>query len=106
MDVKSRTIEVDARTAELLEARASARGFSVAELIAELAWSSETLPPELQQMRADGEGPWSLQSLAEDARRYAEFQRTREGARWHDVKVWMQSWGTADELPSPKPRKL
>ena len=43
---------------------------------------------------------------AEDARRLAEFQRTREGIPWEEVKAWMQSWGKPDELPPPKPRKL
>ena len=106
MNVKLRTIEVDARTAEVLEARASARGISVAELVADLAWVSESLPPDLQAMQDNGEGPWSPEALAEDARRLAEFQRTREAVPWVDVKAWMQSWGTPNELPPPKPRKL
>jgi predicted transcriptional regulator len=25
---------------------------------------------------------------------------------WEEVKSWMLSWGTPDELPTPKPRKL
>ena len=37
MNVKVRNIEVDAETADLLEARAAARGISVAELLAEIA---------------------------------------------------------------------
>jgi hypothetical protein len=57
-------------------------------------------------MRSDGEGPWSPEVLAEDRRRLAEFERTREGVPWEDVKAWMLSWGTANELPPPKPRKL
>lgn len=44
--------------------------------------------------------------LNEDARRLAEFERTRLGVPWDEVKAWMQSWGTTDELPAPKPRKL
>jgi len=106
MNVKLRTIEVDAHTAEVLEARAAARGLSVAELIADLAWTSENLPPDLRAMCERREGPWSPDALAEDARRLAEFQRTREALPWADVKAWMQTWGTPDELPPPKPRKL
>ena len=106
MNVKLRTIEVDERTADVLEARASARGMSVAELIADLAWATETLPPDLQEMCDKGEGPWSPEALAEDARRFEEFQRTREAVPWDEVKAWMQSWGTPNELPMPKPRKL
>ena len=43
MNVKLRTIEVDTETADLLEARAAARGMSVAELLADLAGSEEAL---------------------------------------------------------------
>jgi hypothetical protein len=50
--------------------------------------------------------PWSPESLAEDARRLAEFERTRMGIPWDEVKAWMESWGTANELPPPKARKL
>jgi hypothetical protein len=106
MNAKLRTIEIDAQTADVLEARAAVRGLSVAELIADLAWASESLPPDLQEMCDKGEGPWSPEVLAEDVRRFEEFQRTRIGLPWDEVKAWMQSWGTPDELPPPKPRKL
>ena len=106
MTIKLRTIEVDERTATLLEARASARGLSVAELVADLASTSRGLPAELQTMCNNGEGPWSPEVLAEDARRLAEFERTREGVPWDEVKAWMRSWGTRDELPAPTARKL
>ena len=99
-------IEVDARTADLLQARAAARGISVADLLADLAAADHPLPPWLEAMREKGEGPWSPAVLAEDARRLAEFNRTRMGAPWDEVKAWMQSWGKPDELPAPKPRKL
>jgi hypothetical protein len=106
MNIKSRKIEVDAGTADVLEARAAARGVSVAELLADLASNEEVLPADMAALRAKGEGPWSAEALAEDARRLAEFERTREGVPWAEVKAWMQSWGTPDELPPPKPRKL
>jgi hypothetical protein len=97
-------IEVDEHTADLLKARASARGMSVGDLIADLA--GDLLPPGLAAMREAGEGPWSLEALAEDRRRLAEFERTREGIPWDEVKAWMMSWGAPNELPAPKPRKL
>jgi len=106
MNAKVRTIEIDEQTADVLEARAAARGLSVAELVADLAWTSENLPPELRAMCDNGEGPWAPEVLAEDARRLAEFHRTREAVAWDDVKTWMQSWGTPNELPAPKRRKL
>lgn len=106
MNVKVRKIEVDAETAALLEARAAALGVSVATLIAELAGHEPVLPPDLAQMRAKGDGPWSPESLAEDERRLAEFERTRMGVPWDEVKAWLDSWGTSNRSPAPTPRKL
>ena len=106
MNVKIRKIEVDAATADLLEARGTARGMSVAELLADIACNDEVLPADLAEMRAKGEGPWSREVLEEDARRLIEFERTRMGVPWDEVKTWMESWGTRSELPTPKPRKL
>jgi len=103
---KLRTIQVDDRTADVLEARAAARGLTVAELVADLAWTGETLPPELQAMCGSGEGPWSPEALAQDARRLAEFERTRQGVPWEEIKAWMESWGTSNESSAPKPRRL
>jgi len=106
MNIKVRKIEVDVETADLLEARATARGISVAELLADLACNEGVLPADLGAMRTSGEGAWSPEALEEDARRLAEFERTRMGAPWDEVKAWMQSWGTPNELPPPKSRKL
>jgi hypothetical protein len=106
MNIKQRKIEVDAQTADLLEARAAALGLSVSALIAELAASEVMLPADLAALRAKGEGPWSPEALQEDERRLAEFERTRMGVPWDEVKAWMQSWGKPGELPRPKPRKL
>jgi hypothetical protein len=100
MNMKLRTIEIDARTADLLEARAAARGLSVSELLADLAGGNELLPADLEAERAAGTGPWAPDVLAEDARRLADFMRTREGVPWEDVQAWMKSWGTA-QLRSP-----
>jgi predicted transcriptional regulator len=106
MNVKSRSIEVDAQTADLLEARARARGMSVAEFLADVACNQEALPAELAQLRTDGAGPWSPQALDDDARRLAEFERSRLGVPWQDVKAWLESWGTPNQRPTPKPRRL
>ena len=101
-----RSIEIDTETADLLEARAKARGMTVAEFLADIACNEEALPAGLAQMRASGEGPWSPQILEEDARRLAEFEQTRVGMPWGDIRSWMESWGTASEKPAPKPRRL
>ena len=106
MPTIKRTIEVDAQTADLLEARAAARGISVPALLADMASNENALPADLAQMRGSGEGPWSAEALQEDARRLAEFERTREGAPWGEVEAWLRSWGTPNEVPAPKARKL
>src|ERR1700687_105908 len=104
MNVKVRQIEIDAQTADLLEARAAARGISISELLADIARNEAALPADLAGMRAQGRGPWPAEALEEDARRLAEFERTRIGVPWDEVKGWMASWGTPNELPPPKPR--
>ncbi len=105
MTVKRRKIEVDARTADVLEARAAARGQTVSELLADLV--SDESSPDLESMRSAGRGPWSPEILAEDARRFADFQRSHEGVPWEEVKAWMKAGGhRTNELPPPKPRKL
>ena len=105
MNVRLRTIEVEAATAERLEARAAARGISVADFLTELAFEDAWFRG-WEATPAAGEGPWSPEVIEEDERRLAEFERTREGVPWEEVRAWMQSWGTPDELPRPHPRKL
>lgn len=102
MTTKLRKIEIDAETADLLEARAASRGLSLAELLADLASNAQALPADLAGMRAQGEGPWSLESLKEDARHLAEFRGTRMGVPWDEAKAWLSSWGTPQELPRPE----
>ncbi len=99
-------IEIDAETAELLNERAAARGISVSDLIADLAGGDALLSPDLETMRAAGEGPWSDVSLAEEVSRLAEFHRTGEAVPWEEAKAWIESWGTLNERPQPKPRKI
>lgn len=99
MTVKLRTIEIDAEIAERLEARAAARGVSVSELIAELSGARPALPPDLEAIRREGKGPWSPAALAEDKRRWAEFQRTGEAVPWEELRAWMESWGTPNQPP-------
>jgi hypothetical protein len=80
---KARKIEVDAETADLLEARAAARHMTVSELLSDLAANEAALPSHFASMR----GPWSAEALEEDARRLAEFERTRMGVPWEETKA-------------------
>jgi hypothetical protein len=106
MNAKIRNIPVDSETADLLEARAEARGMTLAELLADIANSDEISSGEVAELRAKGRGPWSPEGLEEDALRLAEFERTRVGVPWDEIKAWMETWGTSAELPPPIPRKL
>ncbi len=42
----------------------------------------------------------------EDRRRYEEYRRTGLAVSLNDVKTWVASWGSADELPRPQSRKI
>jgi predicted transcriptional regulator len=44
--------------------------------------------------------------ISEDRRRLDEFKRTGLAVPLDDVKAWVASWGIADELPRPQPRKI
>jgi hypothetical protein len=96
MTAKVRKIEVDVEIAERLEARAAARGVSVAQLLSELAFTEA----------GSADDPWSPGAFQEDARRLEEFERTRMGVPWDEIRSWMETWGTDAERPPPAPRKL
>jgi len=46
------------------------------------------------------------QDVAEDRRRLDAFERTRTAVPLDDVKAWVASWGSANELPRPASRKI
>jgi hypothetical protein len=103
---KLRKIEIAEATAERLEARAEEEGVSLSELLDEMAGANDVWPTHLEKMREEGRGPWSPESLAEDARRLEEFDRTRMGIPLEDIEAWAKSLGTANELSRPKPRRV
>lgn len=90
-------IDLAGPLADELRAAAAACGLSVEAYVR----------PVLQRHAAEaGEGPWSPETLEEDARRLADFERTRLGIPWEEVEAWMRSWGSDDERPPPKPRRM
>jgi hypothetical protein len=105
MDAKARPIEVTAAIADLLEARAAALGMSVSDLLAGIAGTPRTPPPDVAPIRAaaGGVGP-PPQVALEATPAAAEAERAR--MRWGEVKAWIDSWGKPDELPRPKLGKL
>ncbi len=94
MNLVSRTIEIDADTDARLREMATERGQEVAAVLAEAVALLDSV--------VDLEGP----DIAEDRRRLDEFERTRLAIPLNEVKAWVASWGSADELPRPQPRKV
>jgi predicted transcriptional regulator len=94
MNLVSRTLEIDADTDARLREMATERGQEVAAVLAEAVALLDSV--------VDIEGP----DIAEDRRRYDEFKRTRLAVPLDEVKAWVASWGFADELPRPQPRKI
>ena len=94
MNLVSRTLEIDADTDARLREMATERGQEVAAVLAEAVALLDSV--------VDLEGP----DIEEDRRRLDEFERTRLAIPLDEVKAWVASWGTADELPRPQPRKI
>jgi predicted transcriptional regulator len=94
MNRVSRTLEIDADTDARLSEMATERGQEVAAVLAEAVALLDSV--------VDLEGP----DIAEDRRRLDEFERTRLAIPLDEVKAWVASWGSADELPRPRPRKV
>ena len=94
MNMVRRTLEIDADTDTRLREMAAERDQDVAAVLAEAVALLDSV--------VDLAGP----DIAEDRRRYDEFERTRLAVSLHDVKAWVASWGSADELPRPQPRKV
>jgi predicted transcriptional regulator len=94
MNIVRRTIELDSDTDARLHVLAAERGQSVTAVLAEAVALLDSV--------VDIEGP----EVEEDIRRLREFERSREAIPLDEVKAWVESWGTARELPRPLPRKI
>ncbi len=94
MNMVRRTLEIDADTDTRLREMATERGQDVAAVLAEAVALLDSV--------VDLAGP----DIGEDRRRYDEFKQTRLAVPLDDVKAWVASWGSANELPRPQPRKV
>ena len=87
MNLVRRTLEIDAETDARLAEIAAKRGQDVAAVLAEavalLYWIID--------------GP----DIGEDRQRLDTFRATGKAVPLDDVKNWVSSWDTADELPRP-----
>jgi predicted transcriptional regulator len=89
-----RTFDLDPDTNARLNALAAEKGKDAAAVVADAVVLLDSI--------VDVEGP----DIEEDLRRLREFERTGEAVPSQDVKAWVESWGTANELPPPPPRKV
>ena len=87
MDIKVRKIEVDAETADLLEARAAERGLSVSDLIAEMT-------------AIHGAAAVSPREEIADLDRHWKAIKSGEATVPHEkVARWLLTWGTPSYRP-------
>jgi predicted transcriptional regulator len=94
MNVIRRTLEIDAGTDARLTEMAAERGQDVAAVLAEAVALLDSV--------VDLAGP----DITEDRRRLDAFTANREAVPLNDVKAWVASWGSGNELPRPSPRKI
>jgi predicted transcriptional regulator len=94
MSTVRRTFDLDPDTDARLNALAAEKGQDAAAVVADAVILLDSV--------VDIEGP----DIEEDVRRLREFERTGMAVPSEDVDAWVDSWGTANELPRPRPRKL
>jgi len=94
MNLIRRTLDIDAVTDARLRELAAERGQDEAAVLAEAVALLDSV--------VDIGSP----DIAEDRRRLDEFKHTREAIPLHEVKAWVESWGTDKELPRPKPQRI
>jgi predicted transcriptional regulator len=94
MDIIRRTLDIDALTDARLRELAAERGQDEAAVLAEAVALLDSV--------VDIGNP----DVAEDRRRLDAFKRTREAIPLHQIKAWVDSWGTDNELPRPEPQRI
>lgn len=94
MTTVHRALDLDPDTDARLAALAAERGQDPATVLADALVLLESV--------VNVDGP----DIEEDLRRLREFERTGEALPLEEVKAWVESWDTSNELPRPKPRKL
>jgi predicted transcriptional regulator len=94
MNMIRRTLDIDTDTDARLREMADERGQDVAAVLAEAVALLDSV--------VDIDGP----DIGEDRRPWDAFKKTRTAVPLDDVKTWVASWGSANELPRPAPRKI
>jgi predicted transcriptional regulator len=93
MNIIRRTLDIDTDTDARLREMADERGQDVAAVLAEAVALLDSV--------VDIAGP----DIGEDRRRLDAFKQTRAPVPLDDVKSWVASWGSANEVPRPAPRE-
>jgi len=94
MNLVRRTLDIDPETDARLRELAAERGQDVAAVLAEAVALLDSV--------VDIGNP----DIAEDRRRLQDFQASPEAVPLHEIKSWVESWGTDRELPRPKPQRM
>jgi predicted transcriptional regulator len=89
MNIIRRTLDIDTDTDARLREMADERGQDIAAVLEEAVALLDSV--------VDIAGP----DIGEDRRRLDAFKRTRDAVPLDDVKSWIASWGSANELPRP-----
>ncbi|WP_314947425.1 hypothetical protein [Bradyrhizobium cosmicum] len=94
MNIVRRTLNIDADTDARLREMADERGQDIAAVLAEAVALLDSV--------VDIAGP----DIGEDRRRLDDFRKTRAAVPLDEVKDWVASWGSAQELPRPAARRI
>jgi predicted transcriptional regulator len=94
MNIVRRTLDIDSATDARLTELAAERGQDVAAVLAEAVALLDSV--------VDISNP----DIAEDCRRLEDFKRTRAAVPLHEVKAWVDSWGSDSELPRPESQQV
>jgi hypothetical protein len=94
MNLVRRTLDIDPETDARLRELAAERGQDIAAVLAEAVALLDSV--------VDIGNP----DIAEDRRRLQQFRVTQEAVPLHEIKRWVESWGTDRELARPKPQRI
>lgn len=94
MNIIRRTLEIDVDTDARLREMADERGQDVSAVLAEAVALLDSV--------IDIAGP----DIAEDRRRLDEFRKSGAAVPLNEVKDWVASWGSEQELPRPVARRI
>jgi predicted transcriptional regulator len=94
MNIIRRTLDIDTATDARLTELAAERGQDVAAVLAEAVALLDSV--------VDIGNP----DIAEDRRRLESFKRAQSAVPLYEVKAWVDSWGSDNELPRPEPQRI